>query len=382
MAEKTDTKSIKRYIKLLEKRYRKNVGSHLFFPLADAYTTAQMYDAAEALLREGLSYHPKYCSAKALLGEILLRRGNLKDAQEELEQVVQMVPENAMAHKLLLETYQKIGSKEGQEKEMRILQMINRQKASAEDIALITKPVLETQSGTSEPVMAKETTSDKTKIKDLSEIVKEQKKRPLDTKEISEEMPQKKPYMPLAKEEDQTEIITATLAELYFNQGFIDKAIDIYRKLLDQNPDNQEWANRLKQIIEMQDSIEMGSESTSEEMEAADKVSDEGHLMNNLEEVLESPIEGIHEVEPEGVNEGPEALELTQSDTEEEITVDDMLEEIPDASKEDIKEDIKAEEPVKKPAAQEPVIKEGNERILEILETWLKNIQKIKKTLN
>jgi len=377
MAEKTDTKSIKRYIKLLEKRYRKNVGSHLFFPLADAYTKAEMYDAAEALLREGLSYHPKYCSAKALLGEILLKKGNLKDAQEELEQVVQMVPENAMAHKLLLETYQKIGSKEGQEKEMRILQMINRQNASAEDIALITKPVFETQSGTSEPIMAKETASDKTKIKDLSEIVKEQKKKPLDIKEISEEMPQKKPYIPLAKEEDQTEIITATLAELYFNQGFIDKAIDIYRKLLDQNPDNQEWANRLQQIIEMQDSIEMGPESTSEEMETSDKVSDEGHLMNNLEEVPESPIEGIQEVESKGIKEEPGVQEFTQSDIEEESTVDDMLEEVPDASM----EDIKAEEPVKKPAVQEPVIQEGNERILEILETWLKNIQKIKKAL-
>ena len=90
MKEKQIKKGIKRYIKLLEKRYRKNVGSHLFFPLADAYTKADMLDAAESILREGLSYHPKYCSAKALLGEILLKKENLKDAQEELEQVVQV----------------------------------------------------------------------------------------------------------------------------------------------------------------------------------------------------------------------------------------------------------------------------------------------------
>ena len=52
---------------------------------------------------------------------------------------------------------------------------------------------------------------------------------------------------------------------------------------------------------------------------------------------MEPTIEKIQEVESEGVNEGLEA--------------------------------------------QKPVIQEENERILEILETWLKNIQKIKKTL-
>ncbi|MBN2373573.1 tetratricopeptide repeat protein [bacterium] len=44
------------------------------------------------------------------------------------------------------------------------------------------------------------------------------------------------------------EIITATLAELYFSQGFTNKAIQIYKKLLLGCPDRNDWAERLKEI--------------------------------------------------------------------------------------------------------------------------------------
>lgn len=49
-------------------------------------------------------------------------------------------------------------------------------------------------------------------------------------------------------DDGEEEIITATLAELYFSQGFFERSIEIYKKLLTQHPDRQEWNTRLKQI--------------------------------------------------------------------------------------------------------------------------------------
>jgi hypothetical protein len=38
------------------------------------------------------------------------------------------------------------------------------------------------------------------------------------------------------------------LAELYFNQGFTDKAIEVYRQLLDRDPGNRRLAERLAEL--------------------------------------------------------------------------------------------------------------------------------------
>ena len=60
-------------------------------------------------------------------------------------------------------------------------------------------------------------------------------------------------------DDGEEEIITATLAELYFTQGFLERSIEIYKKLLTQHPDRQEWNTRLKQIQTMVDAAEPGT---------------------------------------------------------------------------------------------------------------------------
>ncbi|MGA1843572.1 MAG: hypothetical protein ACMUIS_03310 [bacterium] len=60
-------------------------------------------------------------------------------------------------------------------------------------------------------------------------------------------------------DDGEEEIITATLAELYFSQGFLERSIEIYTKLLTQHPDRQEWNMRLKQIRTMVDAVQPGT---------------------------------------------------------------------------------------------------------------------------
>jgi tetratricopeptide (TPR) repeat protein len=44
------------------------------------------------------------------------------------------------------------------------------------------------------------------------------------------------------------ELMSATLAELYFNQGFTEKAIEVYRQLLEREPENDRLRRRLQEL--------------------------------------------------------------------------------------------------------------------------------------
>jgi len=43
-------------------------------------------------------------------------------------------------------------------------------------------------------------------------------------------------------------LATATLAELYVSQGFIDRAVDVYQQLLEEQPGNRELEDRMAQL--------------------------------------------------------------------------------------------------------------------------------------
>ena len=45
------------------------------------------------------------------------------------------------------------------------------------------------------------------------------------------------------------------MAEIYVSQGFISRAIDIYKKLLEDFPDNEDYINRLNELESMPDQL-------------------------------------------------------------------------------------------------------------------------------
>jgi tetratricopeptide (TPR) repeat protein len=53
-------------------------------------------------------------------------------------------------------------------------------------------------------------------------------------------------------EEESPEIVTATLAELYFNQGKIQEAIDTYRTLVELNPEDTHLKERREALEAIQ----------------------------------------------------------------------------------------------------------------------------------
>jgi hypothetical protein len=54
----------------------------------------------------------------------------------------------------------------------------------------------------------------------------------------------------------EADLTSSTLAELYFNQGFTDKAIDVYRQLVQREPENERARARLTELTAIHQHLE------------------------------------------------------------------------------------------------------------------------------
>jgi len=95
-------------LKLLEKKFRHRQERY-FFPLANAYRERNNLDKCISLFRQGLLAFPHYWAARVALGRALMERGDLDEALQELEAAVEQVPENLLLRRLLTVLYFKRG---------------------------------------------------------------------------------------------------------------------------------------------------------------------------------------------------------------------------------------------------------------------------------
>jgi tetratricopeptide (TPR) repeat protein len=96
----------------LLKRWEADKKSRIFLQLADEYRKQDQIDAALGILREGLKHHATFLPARVVLARCLLAKGQLAQAQAELEPIVKKAPDNLLAGKLLAEVLEERG--EGQ----------------------------------------------------------------------------------------------------------------------------------------------------------------------------------------------------------------------------------------------------------------------------
>jgi tetratricopeptide (TPR) repeat protein len=97
--------SITQSIEKLQKKLDKDPNSHVFFQLAEEHRKEGNFDQAIRILKTGLGRHPNYWSARVTLGRIYHQMGNSLSAREELEKVIQAVPDNLLANRLLGDIY-------------------------------------------------------------------------------------------------------------------------------------------------------------------------------------------------------------------------------------------------------------------------------------
>ena len=93
----------------LRRRVNADPASFAFAALAEEYRRVGRFDAAIDTCRAGLARHPSYVSARATLGRALLDAGDVEAARTELEQVLQLAPENLTALRGLADLHRRAG---------------------------------------------------------------------------------------------------------------------------------------------------------------------------------------------------------------------------------------------------------------------------------
>jgi tetratricopeptide (TPR) repeat protein len=92
-----------RYQIMLEKDPR----SQVFAPLAEAYRKMGLLEEAFRICVRGVQFHPNFAGGRLALAKVLMDRENIPGATTELEKVVELSPDNILAHQMLGELYLK-----------------------------------------------------------------------------------------------------------------------------------------------------------------------------------------------------------------------------------------------------------------------------------
>jgi tetratricopeptide (TPR) repeat protein len=91
----------------LRRRVEKDPASIAFAQLAEECRRLGRHQEAIDICRDGLNRHPGYLSARVTLGRSLLHLGQLDEAEQELETVLQGAPENLAALRAMGDIYRR-----------------------------------------------------------------------------------------------------------------------------------------------------------------------------------------------------------------------------------------------------------------------------------
>lgn len=265
---------IQRYEDLLAK----DAKSLCFAPLSELYRKLGLLDDAISVARKGCAAHPDYPLGFLALGNACYAKGESVDACKALEKAVELKPDHIQGMKLLSQIYVELGRIDAARDILgRVLQ---RDPEDLESTMLLNSIASAASAASSEDEILEELEI----IEELEEVVEE---APLPAPATSVSQPSSaaapKPAAPVTVPEPDGDdlwaiedlegepelekapqgaaerggapdpLTTATLAELYVSQGFLEKALNIYGELIATHPGNQQYRLRREELAELQE---------------------------------------------------------------------------------------------------------------------------------
>lgn len=200
------------YVEILAKDPR----STAFVPLAESYRQMGLLDEALEVANRGVKVLPSFSPGYTVLGRIQAQLGNLDAAAASFERALLIDPENLMSLKGLARIRMQQGNG------TQALKLVQQAVALKPDDAVALK-MLAALGAPSPAVQA--------------------------------DAPVQPEPVPAAANPQAEPISTITIAEIYIRQGFLDRALKVYRDLLQADPRNEEIRRKLvelKQRIETQ----------------------------------------------------------------------------------------------------------------------------------
>ncbi len=213
--------------KRLDKYYRSRKNNSVYFyPLAIYYINNKQYDRAYEILLEGIQRFPRYALALVKIGEILYNQGSYESALAYLETAVNIQKSNVTALRLLALCYEELGKFD------KALEVYERLVGLGDETS---KDKIVELAARVEP-----------KEEELKELIgdlegKEEVVPKIELEELEDEIESTK------SEDDEKASIT--LAKLYEKQGYINDAIETYKKILEKEPDNAEAKEALNRLL-------------------------------------------------------------------------------------------------------------------------------------
>mgnify|MGYP000852416941 CR=1 FL=1 len=323
----SSTESFWSEIKVYEGRLKQEPSSYCFAPLTEVYLRAGLLDDALATARTGVARHPGYVAGQMALARVCHQKGLLEECRKALEVVTEAVPENVEAQRMLAQLYREAGQDRAAARSLQTLlefspadmtarielEALQRRAAElVEDelelIEFTEEDIIEEGDLQPVPASAKpEPVLDDTlveRVKPVAGVIDDPWSiltpeppaagvlptvEPVEPPTVPSvwsmpEPPESEPESDSSADDPQSlwrqplgsvtesqpaedPLATSTLAELYVTQGFIDKAIEIYRAILERQPDNREAADRLALLEQQEEDTAAAEQAAAAAME-------------------------------------------------------------------------------------------------------------------
>jgi tetratricopeptide (TPR) repeat protein len=215
----------------LFERYRQAPKSHVFAPLADACRKGGLVDEAVDIADRGVEENPGYTSGHVVRGKCYYDRGDRKTAMACFERVLDLDPNNLVALKFLGLIQAEEGDATGaRERFKHILALDPDDREIRRELDILDVPAAEPP----QTEAHEEAPPATAKVEAAPEV--EADEPHFETPEDGFEGAP----ISLGTDDDPTsdELATMTLADIYAEQGYTDKALRIYREVLKRQPDN------------------------------------------------------------------------------------------------------------------------------------------------
>lgn len=194
----------------LKKKLEENPEPSVFVSLADAYRKEGSLDEARKVCLQGIEKNPGHWNAHFVLGRIYQEQSKSREGVAEFKKVLEIDPENLMAHSFLGALFMKLEDYKAAIDEYQAVLTINPDDEEAQELL-------------------------KTAIEKAASTPKE-KTVP---KENKEEKNQQKTDHGMA---------SITMAELYFKQGHLEKALEVYEEILRKDPNHSAARQKVSEL--------------------------------------------------------------------------------------------------------------------------------------
>ena len=271
----------------------------LFILLTEMKKQGQAKEVMQECIR-ALKLYPEDLHIRALLAETYFEDGRIAQAEEEMNRVISLIEDVICAYKIQA----KIFSRQKRQKEA--IQALKRylthqpEDQEANDLFNDLKSSEEVPVSEPEPDISPDISMDEALVPAearplVSPIPEEEEPPHIDLIEPTEAeeaaLPPDFPEEEAPQMDEKTgipEIVTPTLAEIYYSQGQLEKAIEIYERVMDTDPEDEKSRHRLTALR-----AELRPIPTDEKLEAEKGIMEKN---KKLIAILESWLDNIRQM--------------------------------------------------------------------------------------